>query len=39
MGRDSSNDVEAYGIWPWLFGLALAGFFIWLMFELAQSIS
>lgn len=39
MGSDSRADIDAYGIWPWLFGCALSAVLIWLMFELALSIS
>ena len=25
IGRDSRDDIDGYGIWPWLLGLVLAG--------------
>ncbi|MFZ7089512.1 dihydroxy-acid dehydratase [Primorskyibacter sp. 2E233] len=39
IGRDSHDDINGYGIWPWLFGLVLAGLIIFLMFTFAQPIS
>ncbi|MEZ5845164.1 MAG: hypothetical protein R3C70_00260 [Geminicoccaceae bacterium] len=39
VGRDSREDIDAYGLWPWLFGCGLSAVLIWLMFTLAKSIS
>ncbi|WP_299812360.1 hypothetical protein [uncultured Roseibium sp.] len=39
IGRDSDDDINGYGIWPWVLGLVLAGVIILLMFTLAQPIS
>lgn len=39
IGRDSDDDINGYGIWPWVFGVVLAGVVILLMFALAQPIS
>ncbi len=39
IGRDSREDMDSYGIWPWVGGLVLAAVIIGLMFGLAQPIS
>lgn len=39
IGRDSNDDINGYGIRPWIFGLFLAGLIIFLMFALSQPIS
>ncbi len=39
IGRDSREDMDAYGLWPWVGGLALVAILIGLMFGLAQPIS
>ena len=39
IGRDSREDMDGYGIWPWIGGVALAGLLIWIMFAFANSIS
>lgn len=39
IGRDSDDDINGYGIWPRILGLALAGLIIYLMFAYAQPIS
>jgi len=39
IGRDSNDDINGYGVWPWLFGIVLAGVIIYLMFAYAQPIS
>lgn len=39
IGRDSHQDINGYGPWPWIFGLVLAAVIIWLMFAYAQPIS
>ncbi|MCO6384714.1 dihydroxy-acid dehydratase [Oceanicola sp. 502str15] len=39
IGRDSHDDINGYGIWPWVGGIALAVIIIVLMFTFAQPIS
>jgi hypothetical protein len=39
IGRDSREDIDGYGTWPWIAGLALAGLLIWIMFALAAPVS
>jgi hypothetical protein len=39
IGRDSREDINGYGIWPWVFGLVMTGIIIGLMFGLAAPIS
>ncbi len=39
MERDSHKDVDEYGFWPWIAGVAFAGFVIFVMFALSASIS
>lgn len=39
IGRDSDDDINGYGLWPWLLGAALAGGLIWIMFTFAAPIS
>ncbi|SPF80044.1 dihydroxy-acid dehydratase [Pseudoprimorskyibacter insulae] len=39
IGRDSRKDMDHYGPWPWIGGVALALVVIWLMFTFAQPIS
>lgn len=39
IGRDSRDDMDGYGIWPWIGGLVLAGLLIFLMFQYANPIS
>ncbi|MEM0908745.1 MAG: dihydroxy-acid dehydratase [Pseudomonadota bacterium] len=38
MGRDTNKDVNRYGPWPWLFGVVIAVFLMWVMFHFAMSI-
>lgn len=38
IGRDSSEDIDGYGKWPWVLGLVLAGVIIGIMFGLAATI-
>lgn len=38
IGRDSTQDVDGYGKWPWVLGLVLAAVLIGLMFGLAAPI-
>ncbi len=38
IGRDSRDDIDGYGIWPWLGGLAFAALLIGLLFGLAAPI-
>ncbi|PCJ82437.1 MAG: dihydroxy-acid dehydratase [Hyphomicrobiales bacterium] len=39
IGRDSREDMDAYGVWPWVGGFAIAALLIWLMFTFAAPIS
>jgi hypothetical protein len=39
IGRDSKADLNAYGFWPWICGLLLAGGLILLMFVLARGFA
>lgn len=39
IGRDSHDDINGYGVWPWIFGIFLAAVIIYLMFAFAQPIS
>jgi hypothetical protein len=39
IGRDSRDDLDAYGLWPWIGGLVLAGVIISIMFQFATPIS
>lgn len=39
IGRDSREDMDGYGIWPWLLGVVFALSLIGLMFLLARPIS
>ncbi|MBS8227348.1 dihydroxy-acid dehydratase [Vannielia litorea] len=39
IGRDSDEDINGYGLWPWIGGLVLAGVIITLMFTFATPIS
>ena len=39
IGRDSHEDINGYGKWPWVLGLILAAVIILLMFAFAQPIS
>jgi hypothetical protein len=39
IGRDSHDDINGYGIWPWLLGVVLAAVIIFVMFAFAQPIS
>lgn len=39
IGRDSHEDINAYGIWPWVGGVAFAALIIFVMFTFAASIS
>ena len=39
IGRDSKADLDAYGIWSWIFGLAIAGAIFAAMFMLAQGFA
>lgn len=38
IGRDSYEDLNRYGLVPWVLGLVLAAFLIWVMFEYALPI-
>ena len=39
IGRDSDDDINGYGKWPWILGLVLAGVLLWVMFTFAHPIS
>ncbi|PRX35432.1 hypothetical protein SAMN05216257_10289 [Meinhardsimonia xiamenensis] len=39
IGRDSRDDIDGYGRWPWLLGLGLAALILGLMFGLANPAS
>ncbi len=39
IGRDTREDMDGYGIWPWIGGVVLCGVLIWIMFQFANSIS
>jgi hypothetical protein len=39
IGRDSHEDINGYGIWPWILGLVMAAAIIGLMFSFAAPIS
>lgn len=39
IGRDSKADLNAYGLWPWIGGLLLAGVLISIMFALARGFA
>ena len=39
IGRDTRDDMDGYGIWPWIAGVVLAVVLIWLMFAFAAPIS
>lgn len=39
IGRDSREDMDGYGIWPWILGLVLAGLLIWAMVHFAAPVT
>jgi hypothetical protein len=39
IGRDSREDIDGYGIWPWLLGFAMVAAIVWVMFTFAAPIS
>ncbi|WP_417719001.1 dihydroxy-acid dehydratase [Salipiger sp.] len=39
IGRDSRDDMDGYGVWPWLLGLVLVALITGLMFGFANPIS
>ena len=39
IGRDSKDDIDGYGFWPWIGGVVLAAVLIWVMFAFAQPIA
>ncbi|WP_425098951.1 dihydroxy-acid dehydratase [Tropicibacter sp. S64] len=39
IGRDSHDDINGYGSWPWILGVVLAVALIFVMFAFAQPIS
>jgi hypothetical protein len=39
IGRDSREDLDKYGPWPWIGGIALAAVLVWIMFAFATPIS
>jgi hypothetical protein len=38
IGRDSNDDMNGYGLWPYVAGVCLAGAVIFIMFYFAKSI-
>jgi len=38
IGRDSKEDLNAYGLAPWIFGIVIAALIFGVMFGFAQSI-
>ncbi len=38
IGRDSKDDMNGYGVWPYVAGFAAAGVVCLIMFGLAKSI-
>lgn len=39
IGRDSDDDINGYGFWPWILGVVLVACIFALMFGLAAPIS
>ena len=39
IGRDSSKDMNAYGLWPWACGIILAAGLTGVMFALARGFA
>ncbi|MCG6903308.1 MAG: dihydroxy-acid dehydratase [Rhodobacter sp.] len=39
IGRDSRDDMDGYGVWPWIGGVVLGLVLVWVMFHFANSIS
>jgi len=38
IGRDSKDDMNCYGVWPYVMGFVVAGAICFIMFGLAKSI-
>ncbi|WP_256478419.1 hypothetical protein [Notoacmeibacter sp. MSK16QG-6] len=39
IGRGSREDIDGYGVWPWIGSVIFAGILIWIMFAYANPIS
>ncbi|WP_116599204.1 dihydroxy-acid dehydratase [Primorskyibacter marinus] len=39
IGRDTREDIDGYGKWPWIAGVVLAAVLIWVLFTFATPIS
>lgn len=39
IGRYSREDIDGYGLWPWLLGLVMVGMMVWIMFAFTQPFS
>ena len=39
IGRDSDDDINGYGFWPWILGLVLAALIIFVMCTFAKPSS
>ncbi|EPX78732.1 hypothetical protein [Salipiger mucosus] len=39
IGRDTREDIDGYGAWPWVLGLVIVAVIVGLMFGLANPIS
>ena len=39
IGRDSRDDIDGYGKWPWIGGVVFAAVMIWVLFQFATPIS
>ena len=38
IGRNSGDDRETYGLWPWVGGVVFGLVLVWIMFHFAHSI-
>ena len=39
IGRGTRDDMDGYGVWPWIAGAAFGALLIWTMFHFATPIS